>query len=98
MAVHSHTKLRENARNCVQRLTLNCDARIAIPVPLFHMYGLGAAFLPAVAVNASIDLQRGANLIRYLQREREFNPNVVFMTPVFCETLLKGRFVHDKND
>jgi len=91
MAVHSHTKLRENVLNCVQRLHLTNDDRVAIPVPLFHMYGLGAAFLPAVAVNASIDLQKGANILRYIQREREFNPNVVFMTPVFCDTLLKGR-------
>lgn len=91
MAVHSHTKLRENVLNCVQRLHLSSKDRIAIPVPLFHMYGLGAAFLSGVAVGASIDLQKGANILRYLQREKEFNPNVVFMTPVFCETLLKGR-------
>lgn len=91
MAVHAHTRLQENILNCVQRLGLQSDDRIAIPVPLFHMYGLGAAFLPAVAVSASIDLQKGANILRYLQREKAFNPNVVFMTPVFCETLLKGR-------
>jgi acyl-CoA synthetase (AMP-forming)/AMP-acid ligase II len=91
MAVHSHTKLRENVLNCVQRLRLSSNDRIAIPVPIFHMYGLGAAFLPGVAVGASIDLQKGANILRYLQREKAFNPNVVFMTPVFCETLLKGR-------
>ncbi len=91
MAVHSHTKLQRNVLNCVQRLCLNSDDRVAIPVPLFHMYGLGAAFLPSVAVQASIDLQKGANLLRYLPREREFNPNVAFMTPVFAETLLKGR-------
>ncbi|EDN69668.1 AMP-dependent synthetase and ligase [Beggiatoa sp. PS] len=91
MAVHSHTTLQGNILNCVQRLHINSDDRIAIPVPLFHMYGLGAAFLPAVAAGASIDLQKGANILRYIQREQEFNPNVVFMTPVFCETLLKGR-------
>ncbi|MGK5092456.1 fatty acid--CoA ligase family protein [Deltaproteobacteria bacterium TL4] len=91
MAVHAHTRLQENVLNCVRRLGLDSDDRIAIPVPLFHMYGLGAAFLPAVAVNASIDLQKGANILRYLQREKEFNPNVVFMTPIFCETLVKGR-------
>jgi len=75
----------------VERLRLASDDRVAIPVPIFHMFGLGAAFLPAVAVEASIDLQKGANLLRYLQRERAFNPNMVFLTPVFCETLLKGR-------
>lgn len=91
MAVHSHAKLMGNALNCVHRLGLESDDRIAIPVPIFHMYGLGAAFLPAVAVGASIDLQPNSNLLRYLQREKEFNPNVAFLTPTFCETLLKGR-------
>jgi acyl-CoA synthetase (AMP-forming)/AMP-acid ligase II len=91
IVVHSQAKLLENAFNCVERLELSPDDRVAIPVPIYHMYGLGAAFLPSVAVGASIDLQKGANLLRYLQREKDFNPNVAFMTPSFCETLLKGR-------
>jgi acyl-coenzyme A synthetase/AMP-(fatty) acid ligase len=40
---------------------------------------------------ASIDLQPGSNLLRYLEREEVFDPNVAFMTPSFCETLLRGR-------
>jgi acyl-coenzyme A synthetase/AMP-(fatty) acid ligase len=91
LAVHSHAKLLGNALNCVQRLGLQSDDRIAISVPIAHMYGLGAAFLPGVAVGASIDLQKNSNLIKYLQREKEFFPNIAFMTPIFCETLLKGR-------
>ncbi|HBE16233.1 MAG TPA: AMP-dependent synthetase [Cyanobacteria bacterium UBA11149] len=91
LAVHTHSHLLENAMNCVERLGLKSDDRIAIPVPLAHMFGLGAAFLPGVAVGASIDLQQGANLLRYLQRETAFAPNVAFMTPIFCDTLLKGR-------
>nr|VFJ91235.1 MAG: AMP-binding enzyme C-terminal domain-containing protein [Candidatus Kentron sp. H]VFJ92340.1 MAG: AMP-binding enzyme C-terminal domain-containing protein [Candidatus Kentron sp. H]VFJ98936.1 MAG: AMP-binding enzyme C-terminal domain-containing protein [Candidatus Kentron sp. H] len=91
MAMHSHANLRNNVLNCVRRLHLGSSHRIAIPVPISHLYGLGAAFLPGVAVGASIDLQKGANILRYMQREQEFNPNTAFMTPVFCETLLKGR-------
>jgi acyl-CoA synthetase (AMP-forming)/AMP-acid ligase II len=91
IAVHSHAKLIRNALNCVHRLRLKSDDRIVIPVPISHMYGLGAAFLPSVAVGASIDLQPNSNLLRYLKREKEFNPNIAFMTPTFCETLLKGR-------
>ena len=91
IAVHSHAKLMGNALNCVHRLGLESDDRIAIPVPITHMYGLGAAFLPGVAIGASIDLQKGANLLRYLQREKEFVPNITFMTPAFCETLVKAR-------
>ena len=91
ITVHSHENLKQNILNCVQRLKLTKGDRIAIPVPLYHMYGLGAAFLPGVAAGAGIDLQKGANLLRYLQRERAFDPNVAFMTPIFCETLNKGR-------
>lgn len=91
IAVHSHDKLLKNALNCVQKLGLTNDDKVAIPVPIYHMYGLGAGFLPSVLAGASIDLQKGANLLRYLQREKEFNPNVAFMTPIFCETLVKGR-------
>lgn len=91
LAVYTHRGLRGNALNCVERLQLGGADRIAIPVPLFHMFGLGAAFLPAVAVGASIDLQKAANLIGYLTRERSFEPTVAFMTPSFCESLLKGR-------
>ncbi|MBP0016839.1 MAG: acyl--CoA ligase [Cyanobacteria bacterium SBLK] len=91
LVAHSHEKLRNNVLNCVKRLQLEESDRIAIPVPIFHMYGLGAAFLPGVMAGTAIDLQKGANLLRYLQREREFDPNIAFMTPIFCETLLRGR-------
>lgn len=91
IAMHSHGKVLGNVANCVERLLLQSEDRIAIPVPIYHMYGLGAGFLPGVAVGAAIDLQKGANLLRYLQREKQFAPNVAFMTPIFCETLLKGR-------
>ena len=91
IVVHDHAKLLGNALNCVPRLGLKSDDRVAIPIPISHMYGLGAAFLPSVAVGASIDLQKSSNLLKYLQREKEFNPNVVFITPSFGETLLKGR-------
>lgn len=90
MAVHSHTKLLGNVLNCVKRFKLGCGDRIAIPVPIFHMYGLGAAFLPGIAVGASIDLQENVNILRYMGRERQFNPNIAFLTPALCEMLLKG--------
>lgn len=90
MAVHSHTKLLGNVLNCVERFRLEPDDRIAIPVPIFHMYGLGAAFLPGVVVGASIDLQDRPNILKYLERVRRFNPNVAFLTPALCEMLLKG--------
>jgi len=88
---HSHLKLLGNIEKCVERLGFDAQTRMALPVPISHLFGLGAGFLPAVFVGASVDLQKGANIIRYLQREKTFNPNTVLMTPIFCETLLKGR-------
>ena len=70
MAAHLHTKLMGNAFNCLERLGLTSEDRIAITVRVFHMYGLAAAFLPGVVVGASIDLQKGANLLRYLEEKR----------------------------
>jgi acyl-coenzyme A synthetase/AMP-(fatty) acid ligase len=84
MAAHLHTKLMGNAFNCVERLGLTSEDRIAIPVPIFHMYGLAAAFLPGVVVGASIDLQKGANLLRYLEEKKEFVSKVTFLTPTLC--------------
>jgi acyl-coenzyme A synthetase/AMP-(fatty) acid ligase len=91
MTVISHEGLWGNAKNTLERLKITQDDRVALPVPIFHSFGLTTAFLSCITAGASVDLQKGSNLLRYLQREREFNPNVAFMTPVFCETLVKGR-------
>lgn len=91
LAVHSRDKLIDNSRNCLHRLNLESDDRLTIPVPLYHMFGLGAAFLPGVLAGASIDLQANSNLLRFLQREKEFEPNITFLTPSFMATLVKGR-------
>jgi acyl-CoA synthetase (AMP-forming)/AMP-acid ligase II len=91
MAVHSHTHLLGNVLNSVERFGLEWDDRIAIPVPIFHSYGLTAAFLPGVVVGASIDLQERSNILIYLERERRFNPNVAFLTPALCDMLVKRR-------
>jgi acyl-CoA synthetase (AMP-forming)/AMP-acid ligase II len=91
MVAHSHAKLLGNALNCVQRFRLNSDDRITVPVPIFHMYGFGAGFLPGFFVGASLDLQETPNILTYLARERQFNQNVVYLTPTLGEMLLKGR-------
>lgn len=90
IVVHSHTKLLGNITNCVKRYQFESDDRIAIPVPIFHLYGFGAAFLPGIVVGASIDLQENSNILRYMERERQFNPNIAFLTPALCEMLLQG--------
>ncbi len=88
---HSYPQLKANIIACLERLQLNSDDRISISVPIFHMFGFGAAFLPGVFAGASLDFQERSNLLRYLSRERTFNPNIAYLTPSFCNTLLKGR-------
>src|SRR5690349_3116935 len=77
IVVHSHTGMIGNARNCVEKYGFTAESRVSIPVPLAHMYGFGAAFLPAFLAGSSIDLQDKTNVIRYLDRERHFRPNIV---------------------
>jgi acyl-coenzyme A synthetase/AMP-(fatty) acid ligase len=90
-AVHESGRLLANARNCLRRFQLVAGDRVCIPVPLLHMYGLGAAFLPAVLAGARVELQAGANVLRFLERERAFEPTVAFLTPAFCHSLLRVR-------
>lgn len=91
IVVYTHDALQGNAANAGRRLQVEVADRVMIPVPLAHMYGLGAAFLPAVQAGASIRLVPEANLIRYLEAEADFGPTVAFLTPSFCHLLLKGR-------
>ncbi len=91
MVVHTHAGLLANARNAVDRLALEHSDRVLIPVPLAHMYGLGAGFLPSLCAGASIDLLEGANLLRYLDREKQFSPTVAFLTPNLCTMLVRPR-------
>jgi acyl-CoA synthetase (AMP-forming)/AMP-acid ligase II len=80
-----------NAADCVERFGLRSQERIMIPVPIYHMYGLGAAFLPGVIAGASINLMARTNIIRYLDREKQFRPDVSFLTPSLCEMFLQAR-------
>ena len=90
IVVHTHEKLLGNARNCVEKYGFAPESRAAIPVPLAHMYGFGAEFLPAIMAGASIDLQEKMNVLKYLDREKRFQPTIVFATPTICDMLLKG--------
>lgn len=91
LALYTHEKLLANALAAIPRLRLSGADRIALPVPLTHMFGLGAGFLPGFAVGASLDFLEGANLLRYLEHERTFRPSVSFMTPSLCTMLLRQR-------
>ena len=91
LVMHSAENLAGNVTPCIDRFQLTETDRISIPVPIFHMYGLGAGFLPAIIMGASIDIQENTNLIRFLDREREFEPTKAFLTPGLCEMFIKAR-------
>lgn len=91
LVVHTHERLLDNARNAVERLGLDASDRVLLPVPAAHMFGLGAALLPALLVGASVELIEGTNLLRYLEHERKFRPTVSFLTPNLCAMLLRPR-------
>jgi len=87
----SHQKWLNNALACVERWHLTADDRLSVPVPIFHSYGFGAAFLPGLLAGAAMDLGSGGNLLRYLEREQRFGPNVAFLTPALCDMFLSVR-------
>jgi acyl-CoA synthetase (AMP-forming)/AMP-acid ligase II len=91
LARMSHQKWLDNALACVERWQLTAADRLAVPVPIFHSYGFGAAFLPGLLAGAAMDLGAGGNILRYLEREERFAPNVAFLTPALCDMFLAVR-------
>ena len=90
IVAHTHERLIGNGRNCVDKYGFGSTTRAMIPVPIGHMYGFGAEFIPAIMSGAAIDLQEKTNLLKYLDREKKFEPTIAFATPAICEMLLKG--------
>jgi len=86
----SHRKWLDNAQACVERWSLTSEDRLSVPVPIFHSYGFGAAFLPGLLAGAAMDVA-GGNVLRYLEREKQFDPNVAFLTPALCDNFLTLR-------
>ena len=90
IVVHSQERLLGNARNCIAKYGFRPSSRAMVPVPIAHMYGFGAEFLPAILAGASIELQDKTNILKYLNREKVFEPTIAFVTPAVCDMLLKG--------
>ena len=90
LVAHTHERLLGNAGNCVRKYNFTAGSRASIPVPIAHMYGFGAEFLPAILAGAAIDLQDKTNILKYLDREKRFEPTIAFVTPSICDMLLKG--------
>ena len=89
--VHTHDRVAACALRVLERLRLDASFRVALPIPIFHLFCLRAGLLPSLAAGASIDFQQRANLLSYLEREEQFHPDAAFVTPTFCETVLRAR-------
>lgn len=87
----SHRKLLGNAANCTERFGLLAASRVTIAVPVFHMYGLGAGFIPALLAGAGINVQANTNILRFMENDRSFKPDIVYLNPSLATMLLKGR-------
>ncbi len=81
-------KLLQNAKNCAELLGLSSNHRVLVPVPINHMYGLGAGLLPAVLSGAHLCLIQKNNIIRLYDKLVKFKPDVTLITPTVCKTLL----------
>ncbi len=86
---HSTENLLFNSENCKNHLKLSPSDRILIPVPVYHMYGLGAALLPSILTGCSICLINKTNIIKYLSAESSFKPSVSFLTPSLSKMLVR---------
>lgn len=93
---HTHERFVQNAINCVKRFEITSNDRLLIPVPIYHMYALGAAIIPGIIAGASINLLEKTNIITYLDREKQYQPNVSFLTPPLCNMFLRARKSHYK--
>lgn len=91
VVVHDFSALLGNAQQCVTRFRLSAADRVLIPVPIFHMYGLGAGLLPALLAGATIELLDKTNILKYIQVEKRFAPTAAFLTPTLCNMLLQGK-------
>ncbi len=85
---HTATNLLGNARAVVARMGLSPADRVMIPVPIHHMFGLGAGLLPALLAGATIHLVPRGNPLDFFQAQRGFAPTAIFMVPSQCRSVL----------
>lgn len=88
---HDHAALLATAALTQRRLELRADDRVLVTVPLHHMYGLGAALLPALLAGAEIHLLPKAHLLSFNDALRASAPTWVYSTPHLLRTLLQRK-------
>lgn len=91
LAVYSLERMLGNAANCVNRFELSSKDRVLLPLPIAHMYGFGAAFLPAVLAGASIHFLPVVNIFTLLRAEEQIDPTVIFLTPGLAHQFISVR-------
>ena len=87
-AVHETDRLLANARGVIDRLGLRADDRVMLPVPVHHMYGLGAGLLPGLMAGAALHLVPRGNPLTVFAAQRSFQPTVVFLVPSQCRSIM----------
>lgn len=88
---HDGRDLLATAALAMQRLGLRADDRVLVTVPLHHMYGLGAALLPALLAGAHVHLLPKANLLSFNEALRAAAPTWVYSTPHLLRTLVQRK-------
>lgn len=88
---HSCDDLLATGAMVLRRLELGAHDRVLIIVPLHHMYGLGAALIPALLAGAQIHLLPKANLLGFNDALRAATPTWVFSTPHLLRMLLQRK-------
>jgi acyl-CoA synthetase (AMP-forming)/AMP-acid ligase II len=77
--------------NVAARIPLERSMRMALPIPICHLFGLGTGLLLGVHRGVSIDLQEHPNVLHFLEREEIFDPDIAVVVPTFCEMLVRTR-------
>lgn len=98
---HVSGRLIRNAKNCMTMFSISSSAKILIPVPISHMYGLGAGLLPALLSGATVRLIEKNNVVKLIDALNKYQPTVTLLTPVVCKMLLlinskiqhKGKYI-----
>lgn len=86
--LHDTPRLYANAAAAGARLGLTGQDRVLIPVPVNHMFGFGAAFLPALQAGAAIRLAARGNPLVIFQAQRSFQPTAMFLVPSQCRSIM----------
>lgn len=87
----TYRNFQRNLRSAAQALPLDPGMRIAVTTPIYHQFGLGTGLMLGLLQGANLDFHDRPNALRYLERERVFDPDVALVVPTLLETLLRVR-------